>query len=418
MGNWRGWLVLFAAATVVGAMLPAAPSVAAAASGRGAAPASVLGSLDAGVLQALSTSTATQVAFRADISGLGTIGLDSGIGLRPASNNKLLVGETALQQLGPGFRFVTGVYSSAPIRHGVVHGWLGIQAGGDPSLTTAQLAAMAEGLRKLGLRRVTGNLLLDDSARPIEDTAPGWKAGFVPEYCGPISGFAVDENEWRHDAHFVAHPDMGNLSLWRTMLTKDGIAVLGDNYVRRFHTTRQALLEHRSSPLSAIVESMLTWSDNFVAEMLLDAVGFARDGHGDRLDGLAAVHAEARALKVRLLEDVDGSGLSYDDSESPDTLVGWLEASMRTKVGPILKAGLPLACETGTLEYRMCWNGVKGRVQAKTGSLDGVNTLSGFATTASGRSVVFSILLSGVTNVTSALDSIDHAVAVLALSDA
>lgn|GEM_PF-6486349 len=422
MGRRWWWPVGLAA--VLGAMAPAAPSQAAPASPSRAAPApavraapaSGLTSLDAQVLQALSTSTASEVAFRADIAGLGTISLNPTEGLLPASNNKLLVGETALQQLGPGFRFVTGVYSSAPIRHGVIHGWLGIRSSGDPSLTTAELASLAAELHGLGLRHVTGYLLLDDTKFSVRDTAPGWKPGFTPQYCGPISGFAVDENSWRTDPQYLAHPDMGNLSRWRTLLKKAGITVRGHEYVRRFYTTRRPLVLHRSGPLSSIVGAMLTWSDNFIAEMLLDDVGLAREGHGDLLHGLAAVQAEARALKVGLLSDVDGSGLSYDDSESPDSLVGWLEASMRTPSGPVLKAGLPVACETGTLKTRMCWKGVAGRVEAKTGSLDYVHTLSGFTTTASGRNVVFSILLNATTNDTSALDSIDHAVAVLALS--
>lgn len=378
---------------------------------------SVLGTLRSGMIHALAGSTAHETAFRADIAGLGTIGLGVATPLRPASNNKLFVAETALQQLTPAFRYETGVYASTPVQNGVIDGWLGIRASGDPTLTSANLVALAHDLYRLGLRRVTGNLLLDDSSFALEHTAPGWKAGFVPDDCGPISGFAVDENSWRQDAHYILHPDMGNLSLWRTILKQAGITVLGTNDVAPFATSLPPLVQHRSGPVGAIVREMVTNSDNFIAEMLLEELGLARGGYGDRQNGLTAVQAEAQTLHVRLVDDVDGSGLSYDDRESPDVLVDWLEAVMGTSSGQMLKEDLPVACQTGTLEFRMCSSGVRGRVEAKTGTLDGVHTLSGFTTTRAGQGVVFSILLSGTTDDLRAIAAIDRAVAVLATTN-
>jgi serine-type D-Ala-D-Ala carboxypeptidase/endopeptidase (penicillin-binding protein 4) len=404
-GGRRRWLV-GAVVALAGAIVPSV--------GAGAQAPTALAELRAEVLQALSGSTAGVMAFRADVAGLGTISLHPTTALRPASNNKLLVAETALQQLTPGFRYETDIYASAPISGGVIHGWLGIMASGDPTLSGLNFAVWVKALRQVGLRHVTGNLLLDASAFSDEHAAPGWKPGFVPDDVGPISGFAVDENSRRQDAQFIDHPDMGNLARWRSALAAGGITVGGENIVRPFSPALPPLVAHRSAPLSEIVDNMLTYSDNFVAEMLLDELGLELRGHGDRTDGLAAVRSEASALHVRLVRDVDGSGLSYDDRESPDTLVEWLEATMSTSSGPLLKAGLPIACETGTLQYRLCWSGTRGRVEAKTGTLDGVHTLSGFTTTAAGQAVVFSILLSGTTSDTAAIDHIDEAVHVLA----
>lgn len=378
---------------------------------------SSLGILRADVIHDLAGSTAHELAFRVDVAGLGSFGFHPSTALRPASNNKLLVAETALQQLTPGYRFTTAVYSSAPITNGVVDGWLGIRASGDPTLSRADLVTLAQTLRLLGLRRVTGDLLLDDSSFATEHTAPGWKPGFVPDDVGPISGFAVDENAWREDAQYVLHPDTENLSLWRSTLSQEGITVGGRSGVERFVPALPALAEHRSAPLAVIVHDMLTNSDNFIAEMLLSQLGYESDGYGDRLNGLAAVKAEARSLHVSLVADVDGSGLSYDDRESPDVLVSWLEAAMRTSSGQLLKEGLPVACESGTLESRMCGSGVRDRVEAKTGTLDGVHTLTGFTSTRAGQAVVFSILLSGTTDDGAAIAHIDQAVAALATTD-
>jgi D-alanyl-D-alanine carboxypeptidase/D-alanyl-D-alanine-endopeptidase (penicillin-binding protein 4) len=61
--------------------------------------------------------------------------------------------------------------------------------------------------------------------------------------------------------------------------------------------------------------------------------------------------------------------------------------------GPELLAALPLAALDGTLAKRAA--AARGRVRAKTGSLDGVTSLAGFARTERGRDVVFAVLVNG-----------------------
>jgi D-alanyl-D-alanine carboxypeptidase/D-alanyl-D-alanine-endopeptidase (penicillin-binding protein 4) len=61
--------------------------------------------------------------------------------------------------------------------------------------------------------------------------------------------------------------------------------------------------------------------------------------------------------------------------------------------GPELLAGLPIAALDGTLARRT--REARGRVRAKTGSLDGVTSLAGFAHTARGRDLVFAVIVNG-----------------------
>ncbi len=56
---------------------------------------------------------------------------------------------------------------------------------------------------------------------------------------------------------------------------------------------------------------------------------------------------------------------------------------------------LPVAGVDGTLDHRFANSPLKGRMWAKTGTLDEVNTLSGYVSAASGRTVAFSILVNG-----------------------
>jgi D-alanyl-D-alanine carboxypeptidase/D-alanyl-D-alanine-endopeptidase (penicillin-binding protein 4) len=93
---------------------------------------------------------------------------------------------------------------------------------------------------------------------------------------------------------------------------------------------------------------------------------------------------------------VDGSGLSHTDKASPRSVATLLD---RLRDRPDFKAlydSLPIAGRDGTLDTRMRRGAARGHCHAKTGSLIGVSALSGYCTTRSGRTVVFSILMNAV----------------------
>ena len=61
-----------------------------------------------------------------------------------------------------------------------------------------------------------------------------------------------------------------------------------------------------------------------------------------------------------------------------------------------LYASLPIAGRDGTLSDRLRSGPARGRCHAKTGTLTGVSALSGYCTSASGRTLVFSVLNTGI----------------------
>ena len=76
-------------------------------------------------------------------------------------------------------------------------------------------------------------------------------------------------------------------------------------------------------------------------------------------------------------EDVllkDGSGLSRDDLATPESLVHLLAYAARQPWGAEFLGTLPVAGEDGTLENRMKGTAAAGRIQAKTGQVDHVET--------------------------------------------
>jgi len=365
--------------------------------------------------KALRGSTATHARFQISGTSVGTVGRAPKRSSAPASNEKLLTTGTILALLGPQFRYATRVGSTAPITHGKLRGNLDLIGAGDPTLTTGDLAKMARHLRRLGLRHVTGRLVVDDTRYSHHTRARGWKPAFVPEESGPVSAFTVNHNDWRSGSAFDRDPTPDNARLWRKALKAVHITVAGATKVAPVPSMPVRLLTHHSSTLATIVEATLTYSLNFDAEMMLREIGAQRTGRGTIGTGIAGIQAEAATLDVPTGTIHDGSGLSYDDRQTPATIVAWLKALSRLpKVSTAVYDGLPVACRTGTLDHRLCGSATSGRVRAKTGTLDHVTALSGFATARSGRTLTFSFLLSGFSDrkFATAVSHLDKAVAV------
>ncbi|MCB9638927.1 MAG: D-alanyl-D-alanine carboxypeptidase/D-alanyl-D-alanine-endopeptidase [Myxococcales bacterium] len=94
----------------------------------------------------------------------------------PASNTKIFTMMSALKHLGPSYFYETLVYGDSPIdAKGVLKGNLYIKGSGDPSLRSEELWRIAQNLSNLGLRRVTGRLIFDDSFFDRERFGKGWK---------------------------------------------------------------------------------------------------------------------------------------------------------------------------------------------------------------------------------------------------
>jgi D-alanyl-D-alanine carboxypeptidase/D-alanyl-D-alanine-endopeptidase (penicillin-binding protein 4) len=94
--------------------------------------------------------------------------------LIPASNAKILTAVAALQLFGPSHHFTTSVLAdAAPASDGSVQ-TLAVRGGGDPGLTSEQLWRLAADLQRRGLRRVRGDLILDDTHFDEQYHHPLW----------------------------------------------------------------------------------------------------------------------------------------------------------------------------------------------------------------------------------------------------
>ncbi len=82
----------------------------------------------------------------------------------------------------------------------------------------------------------------------------------------------------------------------------------------------------------------------------------------------------------------------------PRATVQLLQYVQRQNWGEAFLASLPVAGEDGTLENRMKGAPAEGRVRAKTGAIEHVRALSGFATTLRGAHLLFSIFVNADTD--------------------
>ncbi len=113
----------------------------------------------------------------------------------PASNAKLPVALAALEMLGPGATFETGVWLDTAARDTVVSGNLYLVAGGAPDLNDGDLRALARRLAAIGVRRVDGDLVLDATLFDSTAFGPGWMWDEGPyAYNPPVSPFMLNRN--------------------------------------------------------------------------------------------------------------------------------------------------------------------------------------------------------------------------------
>ena len=125
-------------------------------------------------------------------SGAEFAGANAEVAENPASNQKLVTAGALLRNLGPERTFATGLYGR--VANGRVEA-LVLRGEGDPSLTSADLAAMAQALKARGVREVAA-LLVDQSAFDEHYVPPGFEQqpNEWAAFRAPVSAVAVDRN--------------------------------------------------------------------------------------------------------------------------------------------------------------------------------------------------------------------------------
>lgn len=200
----------------------------------------------------------------------------------------------------------------------------------------------------------------------------------------------------------VEDPALYAATVLAELVAARGIEVAGE--VRRADLATRAdavvdtIARHVSEPLAASVKNFLKESDNLTGEQLVKTMGAEVAGPpGTYAKGLAAERAFLAAeagIDTTALRLADGSGVSRYNLLTAGQLVRLLAVlDARPDLRAAWRDALPVAGVDGTLSDRMRGTAAEGRVRAKTGSLSGVSALSGYAPTAAGETLAFSMIV-------------------------
>ena len=362
----------------------------------------------------------------------------------PASLMKLATTTTAIIRFGPDHRFVTRFFGR--IGPGGVTGPVTLVGGGDPTLATEAyrrdhfipkpddpipvpvfasgsptIERFAEAIAAAGVRRIQGDLRVDDSLFDTRRTQPGWIAAYQrndPDIAN-IGALSVNEGYADVDATVLYRdPAAGAGRQLAAALAARGIAVTGK--VRRGSVLAgsRELARIASPPLSEIVDYTNRYSANYAAELTLKGLGARFGGSGTTPAGVRVVRETLSDMKIPLNGFVmaDGSGLSLGNRVTPRTIGAILDWILRAegKGGEVLRNSLPVAGGPGTIFKRMTKPPTGGNLRGKTGFIRRVRAMAGWVTPADGVPLVYVAIFNDAPRplaLTTPLDLIGTAVA-------
>ena len=347
--------------------------------------------------------------------------------LPPASVAKVLTALYGLERLGSEFRFETRLGYTGTLVDGRLEGDLVLLGGGDPTLTTDDLAYLAAQAKAAGLREITGRLLVWGGRLPQSDMIDASQpdhVGYNPAVSGMNLNFNRVHFEWRaaqsgyeislqartaryrpsvqniamdvveRSAPIFAYRDMPEQEQWSvalgalgkkggrwlpvrvpiayaadvmtTLLRSHGIVANG--YVEATSMPAMDVLSTvQSRPLEEICADMLKYSTNLTAE----CVGLAASGASSLRQSAVAMSAWVeQEYGVRRMDLVDHSGLGDASRVAARDVVKVLASEKaQHRLRPILKP----------FKLRDSDDAEPYDVKAKTGTLNFVSGLAGYA---------------------------------------
>jgi D-alanyl-D-alanine carboxypeptidase/D-alanyl-D-alanine-endopeptidase (penicillin-binding protein 4) len=230
------------------------------------------------------------------------------------------------------------------------------------------------------------------------------------------------DDQGANEALAVEDPAQFAAQLFRSLLEKQGIAVYGKDRTRHTELASLSTLSvtaiapsrggdsaplrpqpenqmlvlasYESKPLIEDVRVINKVSQNLHAEILLRLLGREKGAAGTIEGGLEVLRGFLTQAGIPSEQYLffDGSGLSRQNLVTPHAVVQMLRYASQQPWGELYRESLPVAGVDGSLADRFKNTGFQGHLYGKTGSLGGVKTLSGYAETASGEQVAFSIL--------------------------
>jgi serine-type D-Ala-D-Ala carboxypeptidase/endopeptidase (penicillin-binding protein 4) len=291
--------------------------------------------------------------------------------LPAASLTKIATSLAALSTWGPNHQFVTSVMTNGTIQNGVLQGDLIIQGGGDPMFVWEEAIALGNGLNHLGIRQVTGDLIV----------SPNFVMNFDwdPLKSGTWLKAAMNAATWPEatQAQYAKMPPGTG---------KPQVTIAGSVRTTDAPLKATPLFTRQSLPLWNLVKRLNVYSNNFMAESLARQLG----GPSVVMERAAAA-AGMNPNQIRL---INGSGLGEENQISPQAISLMFAAIQRyASLHQLNIADLfPIAgTDVGTIDER----DLPRNAVVKTGTLNSVSALAGVVPTQQRGLVSFAIINRG-----------------------
>ena len=254
---------------------------------------------------------------------------------------------------------------------------------GHPGLSRRPGALLVRAWGTIPANGLHAGLAIED---PAEFTAAAFKQALVGRGI-QVTGSALSRHKFSVGTMDFADERSQALHLTPSQESRIAVPLAG----------KQLLATHVSVPAAEDIVVANKVSQNLHAELLLRLLGkeFGTDGsfaQGSRVVRQFMLDAGVNDGDFFLY---DGSGMSPDDRIAPRAYTQLLSYASKQGWGKAWQASFPVAGVDGTLASRFKSSPLKGKLWAKTGTLNETNTLSGYLTAASGKTVAFSILVNG-----------------------
>ncbi len=352
--------------------------------------------------------------------------------LVPASVMKSITAASLLNLADPAERFATQVYATGTVNaDGVLDGDIVIRASGDPTIESQFFPAnlgfadsIVAGVRRLGIRAVSGSVIVDESDFPDATTPPGWMAeDIVWPYGARLHGANFRDNRFRlrypsretsphvpdikfsvvpgkgrgakidrkdgsetfivsgntrrgvSDTFSMPYPRKAMQAEVASALREAGIEVRGAATAQPGADT-MPVYTHLSPAFGDILRSLMHRSDNLMAEGMQRAIAPG----GTRADAIRELNAiwTLAGISPHGVKIVDGSGLSRDDRLTARFLGEVNMYMLADEFGTDYTSLFPRAGRDGTMRGFLAGTPLEGRVAMKTGSMKGVQSYSGY----------------------------------------
>lgn len=313
----------------------------------------------------------------------------------PASITKLITAAVAFKELGLSYDFKTIIYTDdSNINDGVVNGNIYLKGYGDPDLNSSDVSFLAKNIADKKITEITGNIIYDESFFDDEHygIAGQYKDDTQKNYWPYISALNFNKNSGGLDPAATAAEYLSR-ELISSNVKVEGIVISG--------ITPKAAKEIAEVTHSFfnVISQMNKESDNQSAISVFKTVGakyYNPPGTLSKGEDAVVNFLTSIGNPRNNFEIVEGSGLSRYNYVNSDLYVRLLKYMYdEDKTFDYFYSSLSIAGIDGTLRNRMIGTEAEKNIHAKTGTLNSVSSLCGYAVSRDNELLIFYISMNG-----------------------